>query len=79
MSEKLKAAQRDRVNTMKGEELASHMTSTEFAAYLGINPRRFRRWQASGKIPKPATHTAVGYGLWSPEQQLDMMKRITNT
>ena len=67
--------QQERVQREKGKDRQSWLTSTEFCAYLGINPRRFRRWRDSGRIPEPAARTSSGYGLWSPTQQQEVAQK----
>jgi predicted site-specific integrase-resolvase len=36
------------------------MTSTEFAAKLGVNVRTLKRWLADGKIQEPSREIAIG-------------------
>lgn len=66
--------QKRRVANEKGPDRQNWMTSSEFAKYLGVNARTFRRWQQHHKIPEPAARTASGYGIWSPGQQRKVLQ-----
>lgn len=69
--------QKQRVKREKGPDRQNWMTSGEFAKYLGVSPRWFRRMQQKGTVPEPAARTDSGYGLWSPEQQAETLRKKT--
>jgi len=64
---------RERVDIQRGEH-RGFMSSGELCTFLGLKPRQFRRWQQSGKAPPPAYTSPAGWGFWSPEQQLQLMR-----
>lgn len=71
--------QKERVRREKGPDRQNWMTSAEMVRYLNIDPRTFRRWQSTNKVPPPAARTESGYGLWSPDQQRLILKGITKS
>jgi predicted site-specific integrase-resolvase len=40
--------------------MTPEMTSTEFAAKLGVNVRTLKRWLSDGKIEEPKREIAIG-------------------
>lgn len=63
----------DSIKSEKGK-YTDHLTTGELARFLGVALRTVHRWEASGKLPKPAQTTNLGWKLYSPTQVTEILR-----
>lgn len=61
----------------KPQQFQQWMTMGELAEYLGKSRSTIKRWVRAGVVPEPDARTPNGWGLWSPTQVAEILRKIT--
>lgn len=67
-------SRREQVLEEKGD-LRNHSLSGEFRRTLGVSEATWKRLRKNGTIPDPVAYTTSGWGLWSPEQVTEAIRK----